>query len=247
MSPFYTYIHSRPDGRVFYVGKGSGGRINHYGRNEHWERVVKKDGSYTPMLIEYFDDENDALAMERYLIASYRALGFELCNFTDGGEGRSGWVPSVEFRAMVSAIHTGRKRSQETRDRLSASIKIANSRPEVREKHKAAWTDDRKLDAVSRGRALSKEQVSLMLSGNPSRMKGKTHSPEALEKLSLANAGENNPMFGKTFSHTDEAKELISIASRNRVVTPEARASVSLAAKAAWARRKAATLAKSGA
>ena len=97
---FYTYLHTRNDDQsVFYVGKGKGQRAHSTAnRNSHWHRIVIKHG-HTLMIAESFRDEQDAFAHERYLIASFRALGLQLCNMTDGGEGSSGCIRSEEYRA----------------------------------------------------------------------------------------------------------------------------------------------------
>lgn len=73
-------------------------------------------------------------------------------------------------------------------------------------------------------------------------MKGKRQSDEAKAKISKASSGEDNPMYGRRFEHTPEAKAKIAIASRNRVITEEASLNISQSAKEAWARRKAAYL-----
>lgn len=222
MNTFYTYFHTRNDtGAIFYVGKGNGRRAFHKRRNTHWCRVAKKHG-YTSHFAMTNLTEVEAFEHERFLISCLRGLGEPLVNMTDGGEGASGYIQP----------------------------------PEVREKHRQLFLKDggvslRKANAERRargiphpnqGRKLSKEQISAMLGGNPSRMKGKRQSDEAKAKISKASSGEDNPMYGRRFEHTHEAKAKIALASKNRVITAEARLHISQAAKEAWARRKAAYL-----
>lgn len=216
---FYTYFHTRNDtGKVFYVGKGKGRRAHQSSRNHHWHNIVAKHG-YTVHFAMTGLSEAEAFEHERFLILCFKDMGIKLTNMTNGGEGASGYIQP----------------------------------PEVREKHRQTFLKDggeslRKANAKRRaigiphhhvGRVLSKEDIQAMLDGNPSRMKGKRQSDEAKAKISAASSGERNPMYGKTFTHTEEAKQKISKASKNRVVTPEARLNIAAAAKAAWARRKA--------
>ena len=85
---YYVYIHRRNDtGEVFYVGKGSGKRATTKdSHNKWWQHIVKKHG-YTVEIIETYNNEQDAYNMETYLIQSYKALGVEIVNLTDGGGG----------------------------------------------------------------------------------------------------------------------------------------------------------------
>lgn len=68
---------------------------------------------------------------------------------------------------------------------------------EVKNKIRASWTPERKLEYSKRFSG----------SGNP--RFGKLVSQETKKKLSTAASGQNNPFYGK--SHTDEAKQKISI------------------------------------
>lgn len=62
----------------------------------------------------------DWKAAERYWIAHHRALGANLANLTDGGEGVLGWTMPEEQRARLAEFRTGMKHSAETRAVLSA-------------------------------------------------------------------------------------------------------------------------------
>lgn len=88
-SSFYVYTHRKPNGEVFYVGKGSGDRYkSKKDRSQHWHRVVKKHGYTARIELENLT-EKDALSKEIELISYY---GMEnLCNHTKGGEGISGY------------------------------------------------------------------------------------------------------------------------------------------------------------
>lgn len=83
---FYVYVHRRKsDGRVFYVGKGSGKRFKDFNsRSEEWKKEFKKHGC-NPEVFLRFEREVCALNFEICLI-SY--IGLEnLVNLTRGGNG----------------------------------------------------------------------------------------------------------------------------------------------------------------
>lgn len=111
-NPFYIYRHATPDGEVFYVGKGSGERLNQTGnRGEFWKRIVKKYG-YTASVIEAVASEAEAYEREIYWIAYYRAIGQCGANFTNGGDGVR--VTNRWWGDKISAAMTGMKRAQGT-------------------------------------------------------------------------------------------------------------------------------------
>jgi hypothetical protein len=91
---FYVYTHARPDGRVFYVGKGMDRRAWDFApsrRTTHHVNIIRKYGAKN-ILVQTIPhaDEMSAFTHERTLIASYKAAGIKLINLTDGGEGASG-------------------------------------------------------------------------------------------------------------------------------------------------------------
>ena len=126
---FYTYAHYTPEGRLFYIGKGSGGYRRAYrfiNRNTHWRNIVAKHGRPEVKILAHWDTEDKAFAHERFLIAHFRSEGCVLCNMTDGGEGSLGLVTSEETKRKLSAALKGRpgvKPSETTRKKLSESHK----------------------------------------------------------------------------------------------------------------------------
>lgn len=76
---YYVYLHVTGDeGRIFYVGKGSGNRSSDKnGRSTYWKRVVKKHG-FVDFVIARFEHEEEALDFENALIEK---LGY----FSEGG------------------------------------------------------------------------------------------------------------------------------------------------------------------
>lgn len=60
----------------------------------------------------------DWASRERYWIAYYRSLGFDLTNATRGGDGQTGLRHTDEARTKMSRAHKGRSKSPETRERI---------------------------------------------------------------------------------------------------------------------------------
>lgn len=206
---FYTYIHMRNDtGAVFYVGKGQGARAQSAGRSKHWHNIVKKHG-HTVSVIEHFDDEADAFAHERYLIASFRALGVALCNFTDGGEGSSGWVPSAETRAQMSSSHKGHVHSAEHRAKIGAA---ANGHTNFLG-HTHTIEAKAKMSTAHKGVPKSSAHRAKISTANKGKTNflGHTHTTETLAKMSAALKG-NTYALGHSHSHSPEARTKMSTA-----------------------------------
>lgn len=213
---FYTYLHRRNDNAdVFYIGKGSGGRAwSKANRNKHWKNVVQKAG-YSVELLSKWGLESDAFEHEKLLIACGRDLGWALVNATNGGEGPSGWTPSAEARAKMSAAQTGKKASPETRAKRSASLKGRVFSPEHLEKLRAmlairnASEKQRAATRASRGRKVSADGRVRMSEGQrgkklgpPSQehrekisaaLKGRRASDESRAKMSKAKLGKKQP------------------------------------------------------
>lgn len=105
---FYVYLHKKPNGEVFYVGKGTKKRAwSRHGRNPYWNNIYKKYGEFT---VEIFEDnlqEWYAFELEQALILKFKSLGCNIVNISDGGEGISGLVASEETRKKISYKNTG--------------------------------------------------------------------------------------------------------------------------------------------
>ena len=107
---FYTYAHYTPEGRLFYIGKGTGSRAHiFYGRNDHWRNVVKKHGKPDVQILASWDTEEEAFSHEVLLIKCFKDLGHKLCNLSDGGEGPSGLKHSEESKVKMSVANIGNK------------------------------------------------------------------------------------------------------------------------------------------
>ena len=233
--PFYTYIHTRNDtGAVFYIGKGHGGRAHSIGRNPHWNNIVAKHG-HSVAIADHFDSEADAFAHERYLIASFRAMGHGLCNMTDGGEGTCGCFPSEETRAKLR----GPKWSPEDKARMSAQ----------RRGVKKSTIHKARISMGQMGRVQtpeSKQKMSIAQKGHQRGNGGRVLTADSLARLSAAHLGKplspehaakaRVTMLGKKHS-LDSIKKMVDAAT-GRVMSDETKAKISAANKLWWSHRE---------
>ena len=147
---FYVYLHKKPDGTVFYVGKGSRSRAwRKDNRNLHWQHVVAKH-EYTVEILASDLSEDAAFILEVETIAIFRKQG-HLVNMTDGGEGSSGYMMPEEVKRRLSHAHKastkaanhradlanrrrGKSMSRDAVERMCLTSRKKASSPEFREK-----------------------------------------------------------------------------------------------------------------
>lgn len=104
MKQFYVYLHLKPNGDPFYVGKGSGSRcFEFYKRGKHHKSIVAKYGKRNIEVLTFMRDTEDAaFASEVCWIKALQCAGYLLANKTLGGEGGCGLVWSDEMRQRAS-------------------------------------------------------------------------------------------------------------------------------------------------
>lgn len=124
-SKYYAYVHFKPDGTPFYIGKGSKNRAYDLirNRNLHYLNIVAKHGAEN-ILVEIYscESEEEAFLKEIDLIKSMRQLGFNVSNKTNGGEGPSGMIHTAESRNKMSVARKGRTFTDEHRRKISESL-----------------------------------------------------------------------------------------------------------------------------
>ncbi|HYD98672.1 MAG TPA: GIY-YIG nuclease family protein [Alphaproteobacteria bacterium] len=135
--PHYVYILRRPDGRPFYVGKGTGDRLAHH-ENEarhpnDWRsnayklnviRAIQRSGAAIVYEIDFVtDDEAAAYAREGALIEAIGRLheGGPLTNLAAGGGTTGG--PSPASKARHAATLSGTPDDNPARAALNAYVK----------------------------------------------------------------------------------------------------------------------------
>ncbi len=220
MARFYTYLHCKPGGAPFYVGKGCDGshkRSHEFvkSRSQYHKNIVAKYGKEN-IEIYVFPRESERHAFETEIrwIDQLRRDGWKLVNMTNGGDGVAGLACSAETRKKLSAaakLQWLDKNKLPTRDMNKFPkqiIKITKPRAPMTEEARA------KISAAAKGRKASEETKAKISAA----LKGRIISTLCRERI-------RETWLGR--KHTDEAKRKISIAATGRKASAEARAKMS--------------------
>lgn len=164
---FYVYILCRPNGKPFYVGKGSGRRIYDHdnearsGHRCHKCNIIRKiwqqGGEVQRYTVFTTDDQDEAYAYEREMVAMFGREN--LANGTDGGMGGMGHKATPEERARRSAFRKAMWNDPEYRARMTAMSQALGASPDFRarlsalNKERLASADERaKMSEAQRRR-----------------------------------------------------------------------------------------------
>ena len=116
---FYTYAHYKPNGTLFYIGKGKGNRAwNKKDRNQFWKNIVAKYGQPKVEILAHWDTEEEAFQHEIVLIDCFKQMGYVLANLVKGGTGCTGLKHTDEAKRKVSEAHKGKKLSLEQIEKI---------------------------------------------------------------------------------------------------------------------------------
>lgn len=167
---FCTYAHYTKDtNAIFYIGKGSEKRARALcptHRSTHWNRVKEKHGVKVEILARWAL-ESEAFEHERFLIATFRAIGARLVNASTGGEGGATGAPkSQEHRDKIGAAHKGRFVSAETLEKMRQAAIRQFANPEARE--------------IARKNQTGKKQSAESSAKKSLALRGKKQTPEAI-------------------------------------------------------------------
>ena len=176
---YFAYVHCKPDGTPFYVGKGTLRRAKYLGeRNAYHKNITAKYGK-TNILIGTMECSNEktAFELEKGIIKCFKNMGISLTNFTDGGEG--GTNPCEETRKRLSEAAKKRgvsKACQEAKvlakkgKPLSVEQRLKQSEAmkgiKFTDEHRKNISDSAKKRGISAEvRAVQKEKVSKKVIG----------------------------------------------------------------------------------
>ena len=162
---FYVYIHKKPDGTPFYVGKGHGKRAyKFHNRNPHHQAILDKYAGQVIVDITNCVDEKSAFDLEVVYIKQIKEAGYRLANMTDGGEGPTGYRFDDEVIERIAKINRTKKRSDEFKGAVSKQWKGVKRGPQS---------------------DIHKERNAAAKKGNTFR-RGEKHTPESIEKMKEA-------------------------------------------------------------
>lgn len=128
---FYCYAHTKPNGDIFYIGKGKDNRAyESYGRTSYWSDIAK-NCDYSVVILADKLNEFDAYNYEKELIKHFKKFN-KLVNIIHGGGAiyyvhpNKGKKTSQEIKDKISNILTGRKLNEKHRKKLAISNKNYN-------------------------------------------------------------------------------------------------------------------------
>jgi len=145
-------------------------RVNH--RTCWIKSLIQKGVEPQIEILDYANSDNWKL-FERYWISQFKSWGFNLVNYSDGGDSLSGWKPTPESIEKTRQKLIGQKRDIKSRLKMSESRKKyeAENRDEFLKRYeKMANTmknksdEEKRLISVKRSDSIKKaNSISLML------------------------------------------------------------------------------------
>lgn len=135
---FYAYIHCKPDGTPFYVGKGKLARVKRVSRphNKGHEAVLAEVGVQN-VLIGKLECSSESIAydLERGLIKRLGIMNVDVVNLTHGGGGCSGFKMPDSAKEKISKALSGREFSDSHVANLTKALR-GRKLPPLKEGHK---------------------------------------------------------------------------------------------------------------
>lgn len=145
---YYVYLHKKPDGSVFYVGKGKGNRAySKHNRNPIWKATVKKYG-YSVEIVEQGLQEWYAFELEELLTYYYglKSDGGSLVNMCYGGGGNNGYLFTDSVKKVISLKNSGNGNGRSDKNiysfiRLHDGLEFTGTRQEFTIQYKIKVSD----------------------------------------------------------------------------------------------------------
>jgi hypothetical protein len=108
MNNFCVYAHTKPDGTIFYIGKGLKRRSKDVrNRNAYWQNITNKYGYEIVLLADSLTNKQ-AINEEIELIKHFKKFN-TLVNMTSGGEGLTGYKMSEQAKQAIRNSKWGNK------------------------------------------------------------------------------------------------------------------------------------------
>ena len=96
---YYTYAHSAPSGKIFYIGKGTNDRAYSFSdRSQDWKRAFKENKGVQVEILANWNTEEEAYSHEKLLVECFKDMKYKLVNKTNGGKGAYGMIVSEETK-----------------------------------------------------------------------------------------------------------------------------------------------------
>lgn len=229
----YVYKHTRLDNNeIFYIGIGSDNGYKRastfFGRNNYWKKIVNKYGFKFEIIYDNLTWK-ECCEKEIELIKLYGRKNLKtgnLVNMTDGGEGIIGLIHTEEHRRKNSQANKGRKLSE-------------NHIKKIRERTITEETK-RKISSSNKGKKRTEETKKKMsekmkgkVCGEKNNFYGKKHTIATRNLISKLHKGTklseetklkiSKSNKGKTRIFSDETKQKMSVAQKNRKTIPPSR------------------------
>lgn len=156
----YAYLHCRPDGSPFYVGKGKLRRVKSLSeRNFHHASIVAKYGRKN-ILVGKLECSSDQIAyeLEMGLIKCLQRNEIKLTNYTAGGDG--GREPCEETRKRMSEAGKRRGVSEVTHlARIKAKTGVPISEEQKEKQRRALIGIKRSEEFKEKMRQIGKQRI----------------------------------------------------------------------------------------
>ena len=193
----YAYLHCRPNGTPFYVGKGTANRVTRtHARNKHYGHITSKYGREN-ILIGSLECSSDAIAfeLEKGLIKCFRRMGVDLANYNDGGEGFiQGNIPWNKGKTGLL--------SDEARAKISAAAKEQMKDPKRLKLNREARLGSTQSEEF-------KANASARMMGNKYRL-GTKQPAETRAKMSVMRKGKAQPNIkGRVWVNNGEETKMV--------------------------------------
>lgn len=204
---FCVYLHLRPDGSVFYVGKGVSSRpYRKDGRNMTWKAEVAKIGTFSVQIAFAGLTEEQAFAKEVELISELRESGVVLVNQTRGGDGCKSLIFTTEIIAKLKSARAkqapptlGRTHTEEARKKLSEQ-RAGEKNPMFGKKH----TDETK--AKFKERPVARAWTGKKLNAEHRQKMSESH--KSLPDLTCPHCNKTGGFAGMRVHHFNNCKML---------------------------------------